>query len=318
MKDTQGDMTARVQVYVRWKQDLGYTMKGTEGELMRFARFADSVGHNGALTTALILRWAQSASDSTRLYRARRVEIARTFARFEATFEPETQIPPRRILGPAHRRIQPYIYSRDEIASLINAASSLTPAGGLRPRSYSILIGLLASTGLRVSEALHLGRTAFDAATRQLAIKQTKFQKSRIVPLAPSVSKSLLEYAQFRDRYRPHPESGRFLLSEQGRALLPSVVHYTFQKLRTETGITAAPNRRAPRLYDLRHTFACSVLRKWYAGGVDVNQRLPFLSTYLGHVKPSDTYWYISAVPELMNTALVRFTDANATRGGTA
>lgn len=317
MNDGKNSMVTRVQVYVHWKQDLGYSMKSTGGQLMRFARYADSVGHTGPITISLILRWAQSASGSARLYRARRAEVARTFARFEATFEPQTQVPQRRLLGPAHQRIQPYIYTSHEIANLMAAARKLTPVDGLRPRTYSVLIGLLASTGLRTCEALRLGRTEFDSTSRQLVITETKFHKSRVVPVDLSVARALLEYSCFRDHYWSAPHSERFLLSEQGRALLPSVVHYTFRKLRSETQIKGQHDRRAPRLYDLRHTFACRVLQKWYTEGVDVNQRLPYLSTYLGHIKPTDTYWYLSAVPELMNVAMQRSEETDVIQGGT-
>ena len=310
MSGTDGTMIDRVEAYVQWKQDLGYSFHGTANELRRFARFADQDGHHGPITASLILRWAQSAEGCSRLYRSRRVETARSFARFEATFEPRTQVPPRRVLGPAHRRIRPYIYTQQEITDLMRAASGLSPAGGLRPLTYRTLIGLLASTGLRVCEALRLGRTDLDPDKQLLVIRQTKFCKSRIVPLDPSVTRSLVEYALFRDEYHRTPSTDRFLVSEQGRALLPSVVHYTFQKLRAQVRLDYERSERSPRLYDLRHTFACTVMQEWYTQGADVNQRLPYLSTYLGHVRPTDTYWYLSAVPELMALADKRFSAA--------
>lgn len=308
-------MEIRVKAYIKLKKDLGYALKVTSRELLRFARFADENKHQGPITISLILRWAQSSKKISQLYRARRVETVRTFARYEATFEPRTQIPPRRILGPAHRRIQPYIYSQKEVTILMEAADKLTPINGLRPRTYSTLIGLIASTGLRTSEALHLKRTEFEPENGRLIIRDTKFHKSRIVPIAPSVTLSLKEYLNFLNHYHVSIASECFLLSEQGRELLPSVVHYTFQKLRRHVGLDEQCSERAPRLYDLRHTFACRVLQRWYIEGVDINQRLPYLSTYLGHVKPSDTYWYLSAVPELMEIVQSRFNDSNIDYG---
>lgn len=302
-------MTERVETYVKWKQGAGYSLKGTAGELRRFARFADSIEHQGPITISLILHWAESANRSTRLYRARRVEMAGTFARFEATFEPDTQIPPRGLLGPAHRRVNPHIYAEKEITALMDAAAELAPQEGLRPRTYRTLLGLIASTGLRVCEALHLRAAEFDRTAGQLRIEQTKFRKSRLVLLHPTVVRALSEYAEFRDAYHRSVTTDRFLVSEQGRALLPSVVSYTFRKLRDELSLDTGHDGRAPRLYDLRHTFACRVVERWYAEGVDVNQRLPYLSTYLGHVKPTDTYWYLSGVPELMRLANIRFDD---------
>ena len=309
-------MEKRVEEYIELKRNLGYSLKTTAGQLLCFARFADENKHRGPLTTSLILRWAQSSKNSSQLYRARRVEIARIFARFEAAFDPRTQIPPRRILGPAHRRIQPYIYSQKEITDLMTMAEKLTPLNGLRPRTYSTLIGLLASTGLRTSEALHLKRAEFEPEKGRMIIRETKFHKSRIVPINSSVSISLNEYLHFRDSYHKSITSNCFLLSEQGRELLPSVVHYTFQKLRRQVGFDEKSSERAPRLYDLRHTFACRVLQRWYTEDVDVNQRLPYLSTYLGHVKPSDTYWYLSAVPELMKIVQSKFDDNCIGYGG--
>ena len=309
MKSIDKTMNDRVNTYVQWKRNLGYDLKITARELQRFADFADKSGHSGPITTPLILRWAQEAKKDSRLYRARRVEMARTFARFEATFEPRTQIPPRRILGPAHQRVQPYIYSPQEITNLMTEARKLNPSGGLRPRTYETLIGLLASTGLRVCEALNLKRNELEAGSRRLIIRETKFHKSRIVPLSSSVIHALNEYRSFCQSYTVPIYTDHFLVSEQGQALKPSVMHYTFRKICSQTTFNTQRSSRAPRLYDLRHTFACRVLQRWYAEGDDVNQQLPYLSTYLGHVKPSDTYWYLSAVPELMEIVQSRFTD---------
>ena len=307
---TAKTMVCRVTEYVTFKRNLGYMLKGTDRELMRFAEYADGISHRGPITIALILGWAQMASENSRLYRARRVEIARTFTKYEAIFDPMTEIPPRGILGPAHQRIQPYIYTQNEINALIKAAKDLSPCGGLRPQTYATLIGLLACTGLRVCEALRLERDDFDLSESLIVVRETKFHKSRLVPVEKSAAQALCEYSRFRDRYHPVPTSNRFLLSERGRELLPSAMHYSFQKIRDAAGIAADPSQRCPRLYDLRHTFACRVILQWYREGADVNHHVPWLSTYLGHVKPSDTYWYLSSIPQLMNIAGQRFENA--------
>jgi len=309
-------MVDRVDFYLRWKRDLGYALIITGKELLRFARFADDHEHYGPITTSLILDWAQSAETSSRLYRARRVETVRTFARFEANFEPKTQIPSRKILGAAHQRIQPYIYNPKEIADLMAEAKNINPINGLRPQTYSTLIGLIASTGLRVCEALRLRKNDFELENKRLIIRETKFHKSRIVPISQSALIALSEYVQFRDDYGVQNTSGHFLISEQGRALLPSAVHYTFGTVRARVHFDDFRCKRPPRIYDLRHTFACRVLQRWYSEGIDINMRLPYLSTYLGHVKPTDTYWYLSAVPELMKMAQMRFSDDAIGIGG--
>lgn len=224
----QQTMSEKVDEYVAYRRRMGYSLNVTDRELQRFARHADSTGHQGPLTTELALNWARLAANRTPLYQARRVEMVRSFARYLAAFEPGTQIPPRGLLGPAHRRIQPYLYSEQEIAQLMDAAQSLAPADGLRPKTYRTLLGLLASAGLRVCEALKLERDDVDMTHHLLAVRQTKFHKSRIVPLHESVTAALGTYAEARDTYHPRAASTRFFLSQRGTALLPSVVHYTF------------------------------------------------------------------------------------------
>ena len=300
-------MEQRVRYYIRCKRSVGFQLKVEEGELLRFARYADASGHRGAITTELVLGWAREARKSSRLYQARRVETARCLAKFEAAFEPETEIPLRRLLGPAHQRIEPYLYSDEEVTSLILAARALVPVDGLRPRTYATLIGLMASTGIRVCEALRLRRDDVQPSRRRLLIRDTKFHKSRLLPVHESVADALAEYAHFRNEYEPAPSSDRFLLSEQGRAISIGIAEYTFRKLRDLVGCKANPRRRPPRLYDLRHTFACKKLASWYQEGVDLNTCVAQLCTYLGHVKPTDTYWYLSATPQLMGAASDRF-----------
>ena len=181
----------KVTEYISHRHSLGYSLRVEAGELQRFAQYTERIGHHGPLTTELALRWARSAVNCTPLYQARRLEMVRTFARYLAAFEPGTQIPPRGLLGPAHRRSQPHIYSSQEILELMDAAERLTPAGGLRPLSYRTLIGLLASTGLRVCEALKLEREDVDLIHHLLYVRETKFHKSRLVPFEESVSQAL-------------------------------------------------------------------------------------------------------------------------------
>ena len=300
-------MIERVSEYITCKRNLGYLMDVTDGELLRFARYADGIGHTGPLSVELALNWARLAEHASRLYQARRLEIVRCFAKYEASFEPSTQIPPKGMLGAAHRRIQPYIYTEQEITNLMNTARRLLPINGLRPKTYSTLIGLLACTGLRVCEVLKLNRDDVDTEKALLIVRETKFHKSRIVPLHRSASAALADYARFRDRYLPAAFSARFFLSEQGRAPCYSTVCYTFQKLRNGFRRDTHKSERPPRMYDLRHTFASRRLLKWYHEGADLAHAVPTLSTYLGHVKPTDTYWYITAIAELLAVATRRF-----------
>jgi integrase len=297
-------MQTRVDAYLKARRRLGFQLKIEGSELVRFAKYADQSGHQGPVTTELALSWAQLAKSATDLYRARRLETVRTFAKHQVALEPQTEIPPVGILGPAHRRTAPYIFSDEEIAQLIKAAEMLRSPKGLRAITYSSLIGLLASTGLRISEALCLHCTDVDLESEVICIRETKFRKTRLVPLHPSVTRALRSYVDVRETVVPGAKI--FFSNETGDPLPYSTVRTVFRKL-ADRIIHVTSARRKPRLHDLRHTYACSSLLRWYRAGVDVNQRIAALSTYLGHAKVSDTYWYLTGVPELMTIAGGRF-----------
>jgi integrase len=298
-------MVARVKAYLVARRRLGYQLRIEGGELLRFARFADGAGHRGPVTTELALGWAQAAKTSTPLYRARRLETVRCFARYQAAIEPGTEIPPAKILGPAHRRTPPHIYSPGEIAKLLVLARRLASRSGFRARTYASLIGLLACSGLRISEALRLRRTDVDLEEGVLTVRETKFHKSRLVPLHPSATISIRAYVKRRDAANPQVSSALFI-SEVGLSLPYSTVRTVFRNL-VDQVVPRTLGRRQPRWHDLRHTFACRCLLRWYREGIDVHSRIAALSTYLGHVKVSDTYWYLTGIPELMALTGSRF-----------
>lgn len=299
-------MSAKVEQYLKFRRGLGYSLK-TEGRLLQqFGRFADASGHRGPLTIELALRWARSVGDCDRLYWARRLEIVRCFARHLAVTEPGTQVPGRRLLGPAHRRTTPHIYTISELTALLAAARRLSPAHGLRPHTYATLIGLLACTGLRISEALRLTLADVDLGRSVLRIRETKFRKTRLVPLHASAVVALRGYAAKRTRLLGQPKSDCFFLSHRGTELPYSTVRHTFRTLCASVGITGAP-RRSPRLHDIRHSFACRRVEQWYRAGTDLEHAISALSVYLGHVKVTDTYWYMTATPDLMALAGKRF-----------
>jgi len=300
-------MIDRVNNYILWKRGLGYSQKTEAGELLRFAKFAESINQKGPITTDLALKWTQLAGHNSRLYQAKRLELIRCFAKYEAIAEPLTEIPPKGIFGHAHIRIRPYIYTQKDIIRLMERAGELSPIDGLRPQTVQAFIGLLASTGLRVCEALKLDRADVDYDNKILFIRDTKFHKSRIIPAHESTIHALQEYSIFRNRYHPIPQSSRFFLSEKGKELPYSTICWNFQQIRNCLLTGETWNRRSPRLHDLRHTFACNRLLKWYQEGIDINQTISSLSTYLGHVKLSDTYWYLTGTPELFSIAAEKF-----------
>jgi integrase len=228
-------------------------------------------------------------------------------ARYQAIFDPDTQIPPSRLLGPAHRRTTPYIYSELQVTQLLATAGALASASGLRPRTYCTLFGLLASSGLRISEALILRRDRVDLRQGVLTIDRSKFCKRRLVPLHPSTTQALRRYARCRDQRHPVPQSDTFFVSDSGQALAYSTVRTTFKGLRQKLGWQPADDARAPRIHDLRHTFVCRRILVWVAQGTDVDHAIAALSTYLGHRKVTDTYWYLTGVPELLALAAKRF-----------
>lgn len=299
-------MHDRVEAYLSTRRSLGYELRVEGGELERFACFAETRGHHSALTVELALAWANASQKGSALYRARRLEIVRCLAKYCALFEPETEIPASGLLGPAHRRVTPHIYSEAEIANLLEAAGHLAPKNTLRPRTIRCFLGLLASTGLRVSEALHLTRNDVDLASGVLTVWKTKFRKSRHVPLHYTTVDALNDYALSRDRCVPCPQTPCFFLNDDGLPFRYRHARYAFDQLRRQLGWETQGTRR-PRLYDLRHTFACHRLQLWYEEGVDVDWALPFLSTYLGHGKVTDTYWYLTGTPSLMAVVSARF-----------
>jgi integrase len=308
-------MTRLAREYLVYRRKLGFQLRTEGRQLLVFARWADRSGHRGPLTIDLALRWARLPQKATPLYWARRLEVVRCFARYLAILDPRTQIPPARLLGPAHRRNTPYIYTAGQIRQLLSRAGTLSPRNGLRPRTYKTLLGLLACTGLRISEALKLGRDDVDLAQGLLRIRPSKFCPGRTLPLHPTTVAALRRYVCFRDRYHPVISSMAFFLSERGRTLVYSTVRIAFRRMCDRLGWSAAPGKRDPRIHDLRHGFACHNLLRWIRHGRDVEHAILTLSNYLGHRKVTDTYWYLTAIPELLAIAGQRFEQSVASEG---
>jgi integrase/recombinase XerD len=216
------------------------------------------------------------------------------------------------VLPDQPHRATPYLYSDAEIAALITAAATLrTP---LRVATYQTLIRLLAITGIRVGEAIRLDTTDVDVENELLTVRDSKFGKSREVPIHPSTMDALGDYLDRRDRLRPTPATPALFISTAGTRLLYCNVDWTFLRLVDKAGLRPRSVSCRPRIHDLRHTFAVASLLDWYRDGGDVQARLPLLSTYLGHVHPGSTYWYLSAAPELLALAGQRLEHARKER----
>jgi len=301
------NMQERVDAYLQARRSLGYILHIEGAQLQRFANFARQRGHHGHITLDLAVAWATDSPKKYQIGRARRLEVVRSLTRYCVIFELETEIPPPRLLGQAHRRVTPHIYTDREIIQLLDMAQNLRPPKGLRPVTMKCLLGLLAATGLRISEALHLDRNDIDLHQKLLVVRNTKFRKSRYVPLHSMACNELSKYADFRNQHLPVVDNPSFFLVDDGKALQYRQVQYAFQQIRAQLGWNVCFSGRRPRLYDLRHTFACRRLLTWYKEGVDIDRMMPLLSTYLGHAKVSDTYWYLTGIPELMAIAAARF-----------
>lgn len=274
------------------------------------AGFLDVLEREGAtfITTELALRWACKPQGVQPATLARRLTAVRGFAAWVSALDPRTEVPPRGILPARRRRPKPYIYTDVQVGLLMAQAARLRSPTGLRALTYTTLIGLLAATGLRPGEALALDVDDVDLQDGILKIRETKFGKTRLVPVDDTTRLALAGYARRRDRCRPKRRSGAFLVDDHGDRLLSGTACRTFVRVSRAIGLRQ-PGRRAgrgPRLQDLRHTFATRRLIEWYRAGLNVGLEMPKLSTYLGHVNVCHTYWYIEAVPELLQLATER------------
>lgn len=300
-------MVTLANEYLLSRRCLGFDLRVAGRQLLNFAHFADEAGHRGALTVDIAVSWAQSAPNKAAITYGRRLEIVRPFAKYLQQFDLDTEIPASNLFGRSHRRLTPHIYTCEEIHDLLIAAAALSPTDVLRSARYTTLFGLLATTGLRVSEALQLRRVDADLEHGQLTIRESKFRKSRLVPLHSSVTQELQNYAVLRDRQWPVALSDHFFLSSRGSCLGLSTVEYVFACLRTALGWISRGDYPSPRIHDLRHSFICNRVLLWYKQGVDVDNTMIMLSTYVGHAKVTDTYWYLTGIPELMEIAARRF-----------
>jgi integrase len=285
------------------RKGLGYKYQHQTQRLTDFVSFMER-REAPAITTKLAMEWATLPPDRHASWALRLTDV-RGFARHIASIDPMTEVPPVGIL-PSLQRAKPYVYADAEINALLAAALSLPPAVGLRRWTYHYLFGLIAVTGMRLSEAIGIQRDDVDLQAGVLTVRLTKFGKSRLVPLHPTTSAALRNYAERRDDHFASPCAPNFFVAEQGGPLLHQYVHRVFWRLSRESGLRRPGDHSGPRVHDFRHRFAIQTLLKWYRNGTDVEKNLPALSTYLGHTCVRDTYWYLSACPELMQEAAQR------------
>ena len=287
----------RAEDYLRMRRALGYKLEVQGLLLLGFVSYLEDAGAV-TVTVQSAVAWATLPAGADPAYWAGRLSVARQFARHLQTLDAACEVPPAKLLPYRSRRAIPYLYEPAQIAALIDAAGKLRPM--LLAANYQTLIGLMSVTGLRLGEAVRLDRVDVDARHQLLRVLDSKFAKSREVVLHDSAMRALKDYGRLRDRLYPSPKCDAFLISTRGTRLRKSCIHHMFARLAEAAGLTPRAPGCRPTLHGLRHSFAVRALIEWHRDGVDVQARLPLLSTYMGHVNPASTYWYLTAAPELL------------------
>lgn len=297
--------------YLKLRRALGFKLRGPEAILRNLVDLAEQEGAK-YITIDLALRCARRPANGATYTWSHRMTSIRLFAAWCKARDPRTEVPDASLLNASITRQQPFIFSQQQIADLVREAAKLECKRGLRSSTFSTMFGLIGVAGLRISEAVALDRRDVDLQTGLLTIRNTKFGKTRLVPVSESTLIALRRYAKLRDRALPAKISPAFFISERGRRVTDWATRYNFALVSRSVGLRkpAGGHRHGhgPRVHDLRHSFAVRTMVDWYRAGIDVEREMPKLSAYLGHAHINDTYWYIEAVPELLQLATERLT----------
>lgn len=315
------ELKTQMEGYLAMRQAAGYRYHLERPRLLEFIDFVIERGQLDPIRAQAAIDWACSSCRQGRFAagkfgRAERLGVVRRFLKYLQISYPNTEAPPYGVLDAGHRPA-PYLFSETDIARLLQAASQAPPRNGLRPHTLHTLLGLLASTGLRIGEAMGLtiADVRLDAEPPHLFIREAKFRKSRLVPLHSTTVAKLREYAARCRKLGFVSRDTPFFVSEKGPHPTSQRIRLWFWRLTKELEMRPADGKRWACLHSFRHTFAVSRLKEWYRQGADINTLLQHLSVYLGHVRPQDTYWYLTATPELLGTAAERF-ESYALPGG--
>jgi len=300
------DLREAMEQYLSLRRSLGFELINVESTLRSVLAFAERKAASH-VTTDLALRWVELSTAKEPATLADRLNIVRRFAIWRSAADVHTEVPPKNLMPYRYQRKPPYIYSDEEIERLVGAARKLSSPKGLRGPTYATLFGLIAATGMRISEAVSLDRQDVDLEERVLSIRESKFRKSRLVPVHVTTRDALSDYAEKRDRIFPMLQSVAFFVSERGTRVTHWAARDNFAEVSRQIGIRKKIKGRrlgcGPRLHDMRHRFAARTLVDWYRAGINVEREIHKLSTYLGHAHVNDTYWYLEAVPELLELA---------------
>jgi integrase/recombinase XerD len=290
-------LSKAVQGYLTMRYQLGYKLERATYVLNGFATYAKQkkVSH---ITTKVALEYATQNHNAAPPSWASRLGIIRRFALYMRLLDPLTEVPPPNLLPYSYRRRSPYIYSDSDILKILKSCNILLNHP-LDAKTYYTLLGLIAVTGLRPGEALNLKSDSVDMTLGIITIRDSKFRKTRKVPVHKSTIKKLQEYVKYRDQYFKKKTSTYFFVNKRGYGLQARTVRQIFNKICIHAGLMNKRKHVRPRLMGLRHTFAVKTLENCYLDGLNAEIVMPILSTYLGHENPIHTYWYLSATPEL-------------------
>lgn len=312
------DLNKALADYLALRRSLGFNLRLTARELPRFVQFIEDRGAT-AITTELALQWAQKDPMASSVTHADRLAMVRRFAAWLSATDPRTEIPPERLLQRRYQRPAPYIYSDKEVADIVSVAADLPSYKGLRGPTFSTVFGLLAVTGMRIGELVGLDRDDVDLKAGILNVRLGKRGKQRFVPIHATTQHALLHYRTRRDAILPDVKHPAFFVSERGRRVTAFSAWQNFVKVTRQIGLRPPAEQDGrgcgPRQHDLRHRFAVTTLIRWIRSGADVDREIPKLATYLGHESPVEVYWYLQAVPELLQL-VTQQSERIATGGG--
>lgn len=292
-----------VNDYLALRRGLGFKLEAHGRVLPQFAQFLEQ-RQATVITTSLALEWATQPASGSVVWWHQRLAIVAGFARYLHGSDPRHEVPPSDLLPAKFRRAIPYLYSEAQIATLMTAARRISSP--LKAATYETLIGLLSVTGMRIGETVGLDRGDVELGEGRLTVRHGKNGRSRELALHPSTVTALDTYVRVRDELCPHPRDQSFLVTNTGVRMNPGTIWHEFDRLRRETGLDRETLGRQARMHDIRHSFVLRTLLGWYRDEVDIEAQLPLLSTYLGHVHASDTYWYMEGAPELLAMAAER------------
>lgn len=304
----ENKITQQLEEYINYKRSLGYKIKHEETVLRSFEKFTLKIKYKGSLTHDIVLKWLSEGNTSNKTM-GRKVEVIRPFSRYVVIFDNEAKIINGLIFNNVHSRPTPYIYTEDEAIKLMGECHTLYSPDGIRAKSTEVIIGLLWATGLRPSEPVNLNISDIDLTRGILHIRETKYSKERYIPIEKSVIEKLSEYKLWiEQKIGTRSPNDAFFYTTGGEPLTQRSLAYAFSQIRH--CINAKPvGYPYVRLYDFRHTMACNAISRWLSQGVDVNSNLYILSTYMGHVKIEDTYWYLSATPGMLEISSSKYED---------